>query len=212
MAALQAAYAAQGRGEASLLLLRAAGGHVLGGYAEEPWRSDELYYGTPRAFLFSLSRDAKLPFQGRVSGPPQANDEALRAAHEQANLQAEAEFQALLEQAREMSGGAEPAFDEAGRLLLSQSDPAGSGQVWVVPIPVPRPKPFVRHDALRGGPGVMAWGVGDLVLRGSMGACSSELERSYGVGLSGEEAGQLLAGAPVFAVERVELWCLSPRR
>lgn len=209
--ALQSAYAAAGGGDPSVLLLRTRSGHVLGGYAEEAWRADDLYYGTPRSFLFSVSRDAKVPFHGRVRGPRQANDDELRAAHEQSNLQAEAEFQALLEQARELSGGAEPEFDEAGRLLLSQVD-AGTGRVWVTPIPVPRPKPYARHDALRGAPGVMAWGVGDLVLRGDCSACSSALEHSYGIGLSGEEAGSLLAGAADFAVVRAELWVLGLKR
>jgi hypothetical protein len=173
---------------------------------------DDVYYGTPRSFLFSVSRDAKLPFIGRVKGPRQANDEELRSAHELCNLQAEAEFHALLEQAREMSGGGEPVFDDAGRLLLQQADPGGSGQVWVTPIPVPRPKPYVRHDALRGTPGVMAWGVGDLTLRGDCSACTSELERSYGVGMGEGEAATFLAGAPEFALERVELWALVAAR
>jgi len=189
-------------------LLRSRGGHVFGGYAEDPWIPHDLYYGAPRSFIFSLSRDVKLPYHGRVKGPRQINDEELRALHEQSNLQVLAEEAALLQQAREMSGGADPVFDEAGRLLLALVDPA-TGRTSVTPIPIPKPKPFVRHDALRANASTLAWGVGDLVLRGDCSFCSSDLEHSYGVGLRPEEASSLLAGTSEFTVDRVELWALS---
>lgn len=208
VSALLTAYTSKGRGEPSVLLVRSRSGHVFGGYAEDPWATTDLYYGTPRSFLFSLSRDVKLPYHGRVHGPRQANDEELRAAHELANLQVLAEEAALLQQAREMSGGADPVFDEAGRLLLALVDPS-TGRTSVTPIPIPKPKPFIRHDALRANSGTMAWGVGDLILRGDLSFCTSELEHSYGIGLRAEEAGSLLAGSSEFSVDRVELWALG---
>lgn len=145
-----------------------------------------------------------------MSGPRQANDNALQAQHEHSNAQAEAEYEALLSQARAMHGGQEPDFDEAGRLRLFQTDPA-SGNVYVTPIPVPRPRPWVRHDALRSNAEIMAFGVGDLVFRGDLSACSSHLENSYGVGLQRDEAETMLAGAPDFSVDALELWALVPR-
>ena len=208
VSALLTAYASKGRGDPSVLLIRSRSGHVFGGYAEDPWATTDLYYGTPRSFLFSLSRDVKLPYHGRIHGPRQANDEELRAAHELANLQVLAEEAALLQQAREMSGGTDPVFDEAGRLLLALVDPT-TGRTTVTPIPIPKPKPFIRHDALRANSGTMAWGVGDLILRGDLSFCTSDLEHSYGIGLRAEEAAVLLAGSSEFSVDRVELWALS---
>ena len=143
-------------------------------------------------------------------GAKQANDDALRAAHEAQNAQAAAEYAELVKQAREMHGGAEPDFDEAGRLRLLQTD-AATGAIFVTPIPVPRPRAWVRHDALRSNAETMAFGVGDLVLAGDLTACSSELEHSYGVGLRADEARTILAGAPEFTVDVLELWAVVPR-
>ena len=210
---LLAAYEAFGAREPAVLLLR-AGGFVFGAYAADALElGHEFFFGTPRCFLFSVSRDAKFPYHGRVRGPRQANDDALRAGHELANLQASSTFNELLMQARELSGGMEPTFDEAGRLLVVQVDPA-TGAPQVITVPVPRAKPFVRCDALRVDSGEEVWqfGVGDLVLRGNMAACSSDLEKSYGVGLRQEEAVGLLAGAADFRVDRAELWAVTSAR
>jgi hypothetical protein len=202
-------YELLGAREPVVLLLR-AGGHVFGGFSAAPLEATDFFYGSPAAFLFSLTRDAKFPYHGRVRGPRQANDDALAAAHEVANMQAASTFAELLAQARELSGGAEPVFDEAGRLLVTQVDGA-TGTAFVTTVPVPRPKPFVRCDALRVGEDVLQFGVGDLVLRGNLAACSSDLEKSYGVGLRQEEAAGVLAGATAFRVDRVELWAVSAR-
>jgi hypothetical protein len=210
--ALLEQYATLGAREPTVLLLR-AGGYVFGGYAAEPLEATDFFYGSPRCFLFSVSRDAKFPYHGRARGPRQANDEALAAAHELSNLQAATTFAELLAQARELSGGAEPSFDEAGRLLVTEVD-AATGATFVTTVPVPRPKPFVRCDALRvgGGEDVLQFGVGDLVLRGNLARCSSDLEKSYGVGLRPEEAAGLLAGAAEFKVDSAELWAVSAAR
>jgi hypothetical protein len=204
-----ASYLAHGASEATVLLLR-SGGCIFGGFAAEPWDLSDLYGGSTRSFLFSVTYDAKVPFHGRAKGPRQRNDELLRQQHEIANMQTQAEYEALLSQAREISGGIEPSFDEAGRLLLPQVDPS-TGQGYVAPIPVPRPKPFVRHDALRSNSDTVAFGIGDLVLRGDFSDCASELEHSYGVGLRPEEARVLLAGSAEFKVDALELWAVSPR-
>lgn len=36
--------------------------------------SDDLYGGKPTSFLFSITKDCKLPYHGRVKGPKQAGD------------------------------------------------------------------------------------------------------------------------------------------
>lgn len=199
-------YMQGGNRDATVLVVR-ANGYVFGGYAADPWDLSQLYGGTPRCFLFSVTRDVRVPFTGRARGPRQANDDELRLAHEHSNAQAQAEFEALVQQARE-SSGQEPTFDEAGRLLLTQPDE--NGMPTLVRIPVPRPKPFIRHDALRSGPDFLQFGLKDLVLRGDFSECSSELEQSYGLGLRPDEARALLAGSPSFRVEAVELWAVSP--
>jgi hypothetical protein len=203
---LVTAYAQQGGGEATVLLVR-ANGYVFGGYAADPWDMSEYYGGTPRCFLFSITRDVRIPFTGRVRGPRQANDELLMAAHEQANELARAEFDALCAQAKE-STGQEPTFDEAGRLVVTQYNEAGVPEA--IRIPMPRAKAFIRNDALRSGPELLQFGLRDLVLRGDFSHCSSELENSYGLGLRADEAAVLLAGGPSFRAESVELWALSP--
>lgn len=199
-------YMQAGNRDATILVVR-ANGYVFGGYAADAWDLSECYGGTPRSFLFSVTKDARVPFTGRVKGPRQANDDHLRMLHEESNLQAQAEFEALVSQARE-SSGQEPTFDEAGRLLLTQPDE--NGMPTLVRIPVPRPKPFVRNDATRSGPDFVQFGLKDLILAGDFSSCTSELEQSYGMGLRPEEARVILAGAPAFRAEAVELWAISP--
>ena len=70
---------------------------------------------------------------------------------------------------------------------------------------------WARHDALRSNAETMAFGVGDLVISGDLSACASELERSYGAGLRADEAQTLLAGAPTFAIDALELWAVLPQ-
>ena len=75
----------------------------------------------------------------------------VKQATSMSNMVAAEEYEHVLAQVREMSGGEEPSFDDAGRLLLRQRDEM-TGQVTVHPVPVPRAKPFVRHECLRSSP------------------------------------------------------------
>ena len=40
--------------------------------------SDGNFGGTPRSFLFSITNDCKIPYHGRVKGPRQDHDDAVR--------------------------------------------------------------------------------------------------------------------------------------
>jgi hypothetical protein len=203
------AYAAAGNREPTVVLLR-ANGQVFGGYAADAWDFADLFGGSPRSFLFSLSKDVKIPYHGRVRGPRQANDDFLRQQHDLANMQAQAAYMQALQQAQMATGGA-PQFDEYGRLITQQVDEY-TGQVINVAIPVPRPKPFVRHDCLKSNADTLQFGLGDLVLKGDFSECASELEYSYGVGLKPGSADTkgLLAGAPVFKADAVEIYAVTP--
>lgn len=68
-----------------------------------------------------------------------------------------------------------------------------------------------QEGFLSAGPGYLQFGPGDLCLRGDfLAESTTELEHSYGVGLApgGEYAQALLAGAPVFAVDQIEVWAI----
>jgi len=204
---LLTAYTGSGNNEPTVVLIR-ANNQIFGGYSADPWDLQDLFGGSPRSFLFSISKDTKIPYIGRVKGPRQANDDILRQEWEMANQQANAEFEEMLNQARELNGGAEPTFDEAGRLLVKQVDPI-TGLVNSIPVPVPRAKPFVRHDCIKSNPESIQFGIKDLVLTGEFEECSSELENSYGIGLRNDEARTFLAGSNKFRIEMIELWSIS---
>lgn len=203
--AILSAYMQTGASDASVVLIR-ANGQVFGGYASDAWDLSSTFGGTPRSFLFSISKDCKVPYTGRVKGPRQASDDDLKRKQEIQNIESAKIVESMLAEARRLTGK-DPEYDEAGRLLLPHDQ---GGQIFTVPVPLPRPRPFVRHDCLRSDPeGVIQFGVGDLVLVGPLNECKSELEQSYGIGLSRDEAKTLLAGAPVFKVDMIELWAVT---
>jgi len=203
--AILSAYMQTGASDASVVLIR-ANGQVFGGYASDAWDLSSTFGGTPRSFLFSITKDCKVPYTGRVKGPRQASDDELKRRQEIQNIESAKIVESMLAEARRLTGK-DPEYDEAGRLLLPHDQ---GGQIFTVPVPLPRPRPFVRHDCLRSDPeGVIQFGVGDLVLVGPLNECKSELEQSYGIGLTREEAKTLLAGAPVFKVDMIELWAVT---
>jgi TLD len=208
IASALSAYMSYGRQEPTVILIR-ANGHVFGGYAADPWDGTDLFGGSPRSFLFSIDKDCKVPFTGRIRGPRQPNDELLRQAAVVAQAQAEAHFNAALVAAT--ANGQQAQYDELGRLLSTQYDEAGNPVI--VAIPIPRQKPWVRHDAQRSNPDVLAFGVRDLMIVGDLSSCSSEIEHSYGIGLrpGSVESKTFFAGSATWAAEVVEMWSLSPQ-
>lgn len=204
---LLTSYAGSGNMEPTVVIVR-ANNQIFGGYSADPWDLQDLFGGSPRSFLFSITKDTKIPYIGRVKGPRQANDDILRQDWEMANQQATDVYNEMLNQARELNNGAEPTFDEAGRLLVKQIDPT-TGLVNVIPVPVLRPKPFVRHDCIKSNPESIQFGLTDLVLTGEFEECSSDLEHSYGIGLRTDEARSFLAGSTKFRAEMIELWAIS---
>ncbi|KAH9262347.1 hypothetical protein BASA82_000615 [Batrachochytrium salamandrivorans] len=57
----------------TLLLIRANGNRVFGGYIADPFSLTSGPFGTPRSFLVSVDRDLKIPFVGRETLPPNQN-------------------------------------------------------------------------------------------------------------------------------------------
>lgn len=193
-------------GTPTVIIVR-ANGEIFGGYAADSWDCTGFFGGTPRSFLFSMTKDTKIPFHGRVKGPTQSNDAYLRKKHEEASRLVAQDFQMLLDEARAITG-AEPVFDAAGKLQLPQVDE--NGREYIMSIPVPRPKPFVRHDALRSTSDSLQWGLEDLVLQGDLTSCFSVLENSYGIGFTKDESSTFLANSSHFAVEALEFWSIVP--
>eukprot|EP00753_Platysulcus_tardus_P020567 PLAT8228.1.p1 GENE.PLAT8228.1~~PLAT8228.1.p1 ORF type:complete len:1035 (+),score=520.69 PLAT8228.1:50-3154(+) len=76
---------------------------------------------------------------------------------------------------------------------------------------IPYRGPSPRSDILaRATDGRLEIGRGDLVLSGDLSECSSTLEGSFGVGTKDKDiASRLLAGAPTFPIDEVEVWSMD---
>jgi len=204
---LMNAYLNMGGNQPTVLLVR-AGGNVFGGYAADAWDFSEQFGGTAASFLFSLTRDVKIPYTGRVRGPRQPGDDVLRRDLDAVYAEELAHFHAAEEAMAADNGGVAP-YDDMGRLLVTEYDEVGNR--FVSARARPKPRPYVRFDAQRSSPAALQFGLRDLVLKEDLGECSSELENSFGVGIKpgSFEARTFLAGAPVFRPEMVELWVVS---
>jgi hypothetical protein len=211
LAAFADAFEASGFTGATVILVK-ANGQTFGGYAADAWDFSGQYGGTTRSFLFSVSKDCKIPYTGRVRGPAQPGDAMLREQHELYQTQLQNQYVAQYNSTAQLLGR-EPDMDEQGRLIAYQQ--GENGQIMPVAIPVPRPKPFVRHDALRSTRDLLQFGLRDLSIRGDLAEGSSELEFSYGVGLKAapqsQESKTFLAGSPIFTIEALEIWAITSR-
>ena len=134
----------------SVLIVR-SGEYIFGGYASDPWRFDEVRFGNPKCFLFSITLDTKIPYHGR------------------------------------------------NRDLDQLSRPLGKEMYQ-------NNKSHSRYDCLIGGETFMGFGIKDFMIRSDFKKCSSELEASYGFGLSDEESKCFLAGSEVFTIDELEFW------
>ena len=119
------AFSHLGHGDPTVLLIKTSEGAVFGGYAADAWVFDDLYRGTPRSFLFSISRDVKLPYTGRARGPKQASDDVLRAELAAAHVAELAEYEAIEQAMAEANDGHAP-FDPQGRLIVVEYDDDGT--------------------------------------------------------------------------------------
>lgn len=74
---------AKSNSTAAALFIAKVGDFCFGAYASDPWRSDGDLFGSPMAFLFSLTLDVKVPYHGAT--PPQNTTKrhaCIRATHE----------------------------------------------------------------------------------------------------------------------------------
>lgn len=201
------AYTHLGHGDPTVVLVKSTDGAIFGGYAADAWIFDDLFRGTPRSYLFSVTRDVKLPYTGRVKGPKQVNDDVLRQEAAAAHAAELAEYTAIEQAMAEANGGAAP-YDPQGRLVVVEYDDDGNASQRTLARPAPRP--FVRADAMRAGQFGIQFGLKDLVLSDDFTNCSSEVEQSYGIGLrmGGPEARSILAGSHTFKPETIEVWSI----
>lgn len=203
------AYAQLGNGNATVVVIKATSGHVFGGYAATPWAFDDLFGGSPRSFLFSITRDVKVPYTGRAKGPKQITDDLLRQEHEAAHEAEVAAYEEIEAEMAALSPSGVPEYDVHGRLIVVEVDETGAEVERV--LARPKPRPFVRCDATKSSARSLQFGVRDLVLSDDFTRCSSEVEASYGIGLrpGSAEARSLLAGAPEFVPEIIEIWAVA---
>jgi hypothetical protein len=201
------AYLNIGNNEPTVVLIK-AGGNVFGGYASDAWDFADLYHGAASSFLFSITRDCKIPYTGRQRGPKQQGDDMLKQQLEFAYQDELARFNDLEAQMADANDGIPP-YDEAGRLIVVEVDEYGQETESLVTRP--KPRPFVRCDAMKSSPTELRFGVKDLVITADFIACSSELETSYGIGLKpgSVECKTFLAGAPTFTPDIIEIWAVS---
>jgi hypothetical protein len=198
----------QGLQTPTVVLVR-ANGNVFGGYAADAWDFSGRFTGTPRCFLFSVTKDVRIPYHGRVKGPPQEGDDEAAKLHEQQQQYEidNAIFMEKMARVHSMNGDILP----NGTLVGPEGEPMEYDFSDIDARPRPRIKPWVRHDCQRSDASSIQFGLSDLVIAGDLSACRSQLESSYGIGLdpAGQDAKTLLAGSPVFSADVVEVWSVQ---
>lgn len=190
--------------EGPTVVIVRANGHTFGGYSADSWRADGLWYGRTVSFLFSVTRDCRIPFVGRINGPPQPNDADLRAKHEQEHQERLERWQMAMMEQRADAEANGVVFGETGDVI---ANPDGY-DLTPLSYPPPRFRPFKRVDAQRCDDAHLRFGLTDLVISATFAGCTSELESSYGIGLKpgSVEAKTFLAGAHEFNVDEIEVW------
>ena len=200
--------ASNGPPAGTVVLVKAAG-HVFGGYAASEWRFDGTFHGSPKNFLFSLTRDAKLPYTGRAKGPQQDADKIMRSQHEEENIRIQINYEQERQAEIERLSYEGVVFDDVGNVMRN---PRGA-DTSKLDVPPPRKRPWFRVDAQRSTPDMLQFGVGDLVLAGDLSECTCHTEASYGVGLSRDsvEAKAFFGGSTdgVFRADVVEVWAVQ---
>lgn len=183
-----------------------SGRYVFGGYSADPWFFNGEYMGSTSSFLFSLSQNCKIPFVGRVRGPPQRSDAENAANHRQDFDAKYADWQMFIDETRHRLAADGVVFGDDGQVV---DNPHGV-DTSDLNYPPPRFRPWTRYDAIRadGDAGTLQFGLKDLSLSESFTECSSELEQSYGIGLrpGSEEARTFLAGQERFALDALEVY------
>lgn len=180
------------------VVIARVGDNVFGGFAADAWDFSGKFGGSTSSFLFSVTQDCKLPYHGRIKGPPQAGD-AAAATTAPSSRSRDA---TLLRAAGAGNEDLLRRLDaEAGRGFGDEEEKGyadGSAAER-------------RTDCLRSTRDSLQFGVRDLVFKGDLSECTSELEYSYGVGFKqgSVEAKTFLAGKPVFKVDDLEVWCLG---
>ncbi|KAA0171071.1 hypothetical protein FNF28_01076 [Cafeteria roenbergensis] len=193
--------------EGPTLFIFSANDHLFGAYASQTWRFDGEYHGDASSFLFSITRDARVPFVGRISGPPQPSDAALRAAHDHEFQMRKERWIAGVTEARARAEASGVVFDANGSILEAPEHYPTDD----LTVPPPRPRPWKRIDTQYSDEGRISFGLTDLVIEGDLARCSSEIESTFGIGLrAGSTAAKtLLAGAETFAVSNLEVWSVG---
>jgi len=184
-----------------------ANDHVFGAFASQQWRFSGEFHGDVAAFLFSVTRDVRVPYVGRIKGPPQPTDAEFRRSHDSQFQYRQQQWLMNMEKIRQEAAEAGVEFNEAGEIV---HDP-GTIDLSAFTMPPPRHRPWSRVDAQFSDDGRVSVGLTDLVIDGDLTRCSSEVESTFGIGLraGSAEALTLLAGAREFAVTEIEVWAVN---
>jgi hypothetical protein len=184
-----------------------ANGHTFGGYAPDMWRFDSKFHGHTSAFLFSVTRDVRVPYVGRLNGPPQDTDAEERAAHERDFQQRQDTWRMAMMSLRGEAEANGVVFNDQAEVI---ANPNGFDLTPFSYQP-PRHRPWKRVDAQRSDESELRFGLTDLVIDGDFARCSSLIESTFGIGLrpNSEDSKTFLAGAEHFAIEELEAWSVG---
>ena len=172
-----------------VVLVGKSGPHTFGAYSHYVPPNESVYHGCFRNFIFSLTKDLKVPYSGRnVTKPPSLEiykDILKKRRERERQMYANDGEDGMEEEDIEIT-------DEEAHMELEQ---LLSERGW---------------DALFGSSDSIFFGGSDLVLTGDLSACVSSLENSYGIGLSRVDSKSLLAGAETFRLHQLEIFLVSP--
>jgi hypothetical protein len=178
--------ASTAKDSAGCLFIARSGDNVFGAYSHFVLPHDGLYGGSDKNFLFSLTKDMKIPYHGRRTVKKPTAQELKPVFTQLHQLEQEGTEESFPGQ----FGDTEAEAQEKADAFLA--DMAKNGWESL----------FVDENTIR-------FGSTDLVLSGDLSNCSSQLEQSYGFGMANADARTLLAGGSSFRIQELEVYIVG---
>ena len=171
--------------EYGIVLIGKSGSHVFGAYSHFIPPNDNTYHGSNRNFLFSTTKDLKVPYSGRN----RTNPPTVEIYKDIIRKRKELERQQYGDEGDDQEEVFVEDWEAQGALneLLQQRG-------W---------------DSLFGSEDTIFFGASDLVLKSDLTMCTSSLEHAYGIGLSHVDSKSLLAGSDTFRLHQLEIYIVT---
>jgi hypothetical protein len=160
-----------------------SGSYTFGAYSHFGPPHQGLYGGSDKNFLFSVTQDMKIPYHGRRKATKPTLNEVKQVFKELHTHDHEETFPG------EFGNGETEARHAAEEHLMGLQKNGWESF-------------FIDNKTIR-------FGVSDLVFRGDLTQCVSQLEGSFGFGMPNGDAKTLLAGAPDFRVHELEVYLVK---